>query len=425
MNEIDLSDPAVLRDPFTAYAAARERGPLARLLTPGFGSMWAVTRYDDARAMLADPRLELTAGTYLRPDVPEQCRKYMRTMQETDGPEHARLRRLASPAFTARRAAEFRPRIVPIVERLLDELPGHATGGAVDLVAHFARPLPIDVICELVGIDAADRATWREYGAAIAAGHGKAFAAAIPGIMRDAVAAVARRAAEPGEDLLSELVGIHAAGDDRLSDTELVTLVWHLVLAGQTPANLIANAVEALLSHPEQRAALPAGDLPAGGLPGGGLPGGGLPGGGLPGGGLPGGGLPAGGLADAVEELTRWCGPQLLSLPRFAREDTEIAGVPVGKGEPVTALLAGANRDPRAFTDPDRLDLRRPPGQAAHLGYAHGPHFCLGAALARVQTEVALAGLLRRFPGLAAVDGGAQRAPDPGTWRLTALGVTL
>jgi cytochrome P450 len=400
MNEIDLSDPAVLRDPFTAYAAARERGPLARLLTPGFGSMWAVTRYDDARAMLADPRLELTAGTYLRPDVPEQCRKYMRTMQETDGPEHARLRRLASPAFTARRAAEFRPRIVPIVERLLDELPGHATGGAVDLVAHFARPLPIDVICELVGIDAADRATWREYGAAIAAGHGKAFAAAIPGIMRDAVAAVARRAAEPGEDLLSELVGIHAAGDDRLSDTELVTLVWHLVLAGQTPANLIANAVEALLSHPEQRAALPAGGLPAGGLP-------------------------AGGLADAVEELTRWCGPQLLSLPRFAREDTEIAGVPVGKGEPVTALLAGANRDPRAFTDPDRLDLRRPPGQAAHLGYAHGPHFCLGAALARVQTEVALAGLLRRFPGLAAVDGGAQRAPDPGTWRLTALGVTL
>jgi cytochrome P450 len=388
--EIDLSDPAVLRDPFTAYAAARERGPLARLVTPGFGSMWAVTRYADARAMLADPRFELTAGAYLRPDVPEHCRKYMRTMQETDGPEHARLRRLVSPAFTARRAAEFRPRIVPIVERLLDDLPGHATGGAVDLVAQFARRLPIDVICELVGIDATDRATWREYGAAVAAGHGTAFAAAIPGIMRDAVAAVARRAIEPGADLLSELVGVHAGDDDRLSDTELVTLVWHLVLAGQTPANLIANAVEALLTHPEQRAAL----------------------------------APAG-LADAVEELTRWCGPQLLSLPRFAREDAEIAGVPVGKGDPVTALLAGANRDPRAFTDPDRLDLRRPPGQATHLGYAHGPHFCLGAALARVQTEVAVAGLLRRFPGLAAVDGGAQRAPDPGTWRLTALTVTL
>lgn len=106
--EVDLSDPTVLWDPFTAYGRARERGPLARLAVPGFGAMWAVTRYADAKAMLADPRFALNADSYPRPDVPEHCLRYMRTMQEMNGPDHARLRRLVSPSFTARRAAEFR-----------------------------------------------------------------------------------------------------------------------------------------------------------------------------------------------------------------------------------------------------------------------------------------------------------------------------
>lgn len=390
--EVDLSDPTVLADPFTAYGTARERGPLARLVTPGFGAMWAVTRYEDAKAMLADSRFELTAASYRRPDVPEHCLKYMRTMQEMDEPEHTRLRRLVSPSFTARRAAEFRPRITYIVDALLDDLANQADDAPVDLLACFARPLPIDVICELVGIPPEDRSTWRSYGAAIAAGHGPAFAQAIPAIMRDAVTALERRTREPGADLLSELIGIHTADQDRLSEVEPVTLVWHLVLAGQTPTNLIANAVEALLGHPDQLAALRGDDSL---MPG------------------------------AVEELTRWCGPQLLSLPRYARADADIAGIPIGTAEPVTAALACANRDPRVFTNPDRLDLRRPAGQPAHLGFAHGPHFCLGAALARVQTEVALTALLRRFPALALADGGARRVPDPGTWRLTTLLVTV
>lgn len=390
--EIDLSDPAVLKDPLTAYATARERGPLARLAAPGFGGMWAVTRHADAKTMLADPRFELTAGSFLRPDVPEHCLKYMRTMQETDGPEHTRLRQLVSPAFTARRAEQFRPRIERIAGTLLDDLARQHDGNPVDLLARFARPLPIDVICELIGIPPQQREAWRTYGVAVAAGHGPAFAQAIPAIMRDAQAAVARRTREPGRDLLSELTGIRAEDQDRLSETELVTLAWHLVLAGQTPTNLIANAVDALLAHPAQLAALRA-DTSL--------------------------------MPYAVEELTRWCGPQLLSLPRYARQSTKIAGIPVGEGEPVTAVLACANRDPRAFTNPDQLDLRRPPGQAAHLGYAHGPHFCLGAALARVQIQVALTALLRRFPALALAGRGAQRIPDPGTLRLTALPVTL
>jgi cytochrome P450 len=403
--EIDLTDPEVLRDPFSAYGRAREHSPLARILAPGFGPMWTVTRHEGARAMLSDPRFALNADSYMRPDVPEHCLAYMRTMQEMDGPEHARLRRLVSPAFTARRAAEFRPRIELIVENLLDNLSDHAEGGSVDLLRHFARPLPIDVICELVGIPEPDRPRWREYGAAVAAGWGQTFAEAIPGIMADAKAAVARRRDEPGPDLVSDLIRIQADDGDRLSDTELVTLVWHLVLAGQTPTNLIANAVETLLSHPDQLATLR--DDPS---------------------------L----MPRAVEELIRWCGPQLLTIPRYPQEDVEIDGVLVGKGEPITAAIVSANRDPRAFgelasrtgqlsADPDRLDVSRTAGSSGHLGFGHGPHFCLGASLARTQTEVALAALLRRFPDLAlavAADDVA-RVPDPGSWRLASLPVTL
>ncbi|KAA9156448.1 cytochrome P450 [Amycolatopsis acidicola] len=376
--ELELSDPEVLRDPIAAYGDARERGPLVRLRTPGFGAIVAATRYEEAKALLVDPRFERSADSYLRPDVPEHCLKYMRTMQEMEGPEHLRLRRLVSPSFTARRAQEFRPRIACIVDRLLDELPA---ADPVDLLPHFARPLLMDVICELVGIPAEDRAAWRTYGAAIASGRPREFAEAIPDIMRDAEAAVGRREREPGADLLSELIGF------QLSETELVTFVWHLVLAGQTPTNLVTNAVEALLRHPGQLAAVRA---------------------------------EPGLMPRAVEELTRWCGPQLLSVVRFAREEVEIGGMPVGKGEAVTAALAAANRDPRVFSDPLRLDVRR--DEVAHLGYGHGPHFCLGAALARVQTEVALTALLSRFPDLTLVD--APRVPDPGTWRLASLVVS-
>ncbi|WP_433256132.1 cytochrome P450 family protein [Streptosporangium sp. CA-135522] len=393
--EIDLTDPEVLRDPAAVYGRARERSPLARLLAPGMRPMWVLTRHEGARAMLGDPRFRLSADSFTRPaGIPEHCLAHMRTMQEMEGPEHTRLRGLVSPAFTARRTAEFRPRIEPIVDNLLDELPDHAEDGSVDLLAHFARPLPIGVICELVGIPEPDRPRWREYGAAVAAGWGQAFADAIPGIMEGAEAAVVHRRAEPGDDLISDLIRAQADDGDRLGDTELVTFVWHLVLAGQTPTNLIANAVDTLLRHPDQLAALRE---------------------------------DPGLMPQAVEELTRWCGPQLLTIPRHPREDVEMGGVLIREGEPVTAAIVSANRDPRVFADPDRFDIGRAPGAPGHLGYAHGPHFCLGASLARAQTEIALTALLRRLPdlALAGASHGAGHIPDPGTWRLAALPVTL
>lgn len=379
--EIDLTDPEVVRDPFTAYGRAREQGPVARVLVPGM-PMWALTRHDGARAMLSDPRFAITSGSFVGiPGVPDEYQPYLRTMSELDGPDHLRLRRLAAPAFTARRAAEFRPRIEPVVAALLDAL-----GEEADLLADFAKPLPMSVICELVGIPEADRPKWIEWGGHLAAGDVRRLGEAVPGIIDGARSALADARRNPRGDLLSELV--HASDDgDRLTDTELVTLVWHLVLAGQTPTNLIANAVPALLSHPEQLALLRADpEL----MPG------------------------------AVEELIRWCGPQLLTVPRYADEDVELHGVHIRKGEPVTAAIAAVNRDPRVFPDADRLDLTR--RAAGHLGFGHGPHFCLGSAHARVQTEVALAMVLRRHPDLA-LAAEPVRAPDPGTWRLASLRV--
>ncbi|WP_232660734.1 cytochrome P450 family protein [Pseudonocardia sp. TRM90224] len=390
--EIDLMDVAVLNDPFTAYERARAESPVARLGVPGFPVPFlALTRHEHAKALLADPRFQVNSGSFMPPPgIPEQCLAYMRTMSEREGPEHTRLRKLVAPAFTARRSGRFRPRIEAVVAQLLDDLPGNEQDGSVDLIAHFARPLPMDVICELVGIPEPDRPRWREYGAAVAAGIGTAFAEAVPGIVEGAKAAVERSRAAPGDDVLADLVRAHDEGD-RLTDVEMVTLVWHLVLAGQTPTLLIGNAVEALLTHPEQLATLRAEpDLMTG----------------------------------AVEELMRWCGPQLLTTPRFAQEDVDVDGVRIEQGSAVSAAIAAANRDPAAFTDPDRLDVRRGAGPAAHIGFGHGPHFCLGASIARVQTEVALDALLRRFPDLA-LAGEPTRAPDGGTWRLAELPVKL
>jgi cytochrome P450 len=393
--EIDLTDAAVLRDPFAVHGQARECSPLARLHVPGMPPMWGVLRHAEGRAVLSDPaRFALNPATFaFKPKVSDELQPYLQTMQEMEGPEHARLRRLVAPAFTARRAAEFRPRIEAIVEELLEDLCKHATDGPADLLAHLARPLPMAVICDLVGIPAEDRPRWREYGAAVAAGAGAALAAAIPGIIDGAKTAVAARRQEPLDDIVSDLVRAQAEDGDRLSDVELVTLVWQLVLGGQTPANLLANGVEALLTHPDQLAALRADPALA---------------------------------SRAADELMRWCGPQLLTFPRFTTQDVELAGVRISHGEPVVVVIAAANRDPRVFPDPDTLDVTRT-GSAGHLGFAHGAHFCLGASFARVQAQVALTALLRRAPGLALAvpPDEVQRASDGGTWRLASLPVTL
>ncbi|MEV4532675.1 cytochrome P450 [Asanoa sp. NPDC049518] len=379
--EIQLSDPDLMSDPFGAYGRVREQAAVATLVAPGL-RLWAVTRHAEARAMLGDPRFALGEESFQHLDVPEHCLPYLRTMQQTTGAEHARLRRLVSPEFSARRGTEFRPRLERIVDSLLDEVDRHIEpDGTVDLARHFTTPLPMEVICELVGVPVEDRPQWRVYGAAITAGHGADFVAAVPAIIEGAQAALAAKRATPGEDVISQL--LRSRDDDKLTERELVTFVWHLVLAGQTPASLIANAVPTLLDHPDQLAAFKDGNAPG-----------------------------------AVEELLRWCGPQLLTIPRQAREDVKLGGEVIPEGARVTAVLAAANRDPRVFTDPDRFDVHRSGNN--HLSFAHGPHFCLGAPLARVQTEVALTALFARYPNLTLAER-TERIPDPATWRLQTL----
>ncbi len=389
--EIDFTDPAALTDAPGVHGRARESSPVARLGIPGM-PMWAVLRHEQARAMLGDPRFELSRIRFQRPDMGPELEPYLRSLQEVDGAEHARLRRLVSPAFTPRRADALRPRIRRVVDALLDALP--IGDGPVDLVPGLAHPLPMAVICEVVGIAEDDRARWHSYGEVFATGRVDRIPEIVPAFVADAKAAVARRRAEPADDLLSDLVRAQAEDGDRLCDVEVVGLVWQVLLGGQTPTHLVANGLAALLTRPDQLAALRARpEL----------------------------------MPRAVEELMRFAGPQLLSFPRYAREDAEIDGVPIAAGDAVVASIVAANRDPRAFDDPETLDVTRAPGRAGHLGFAHGPHFCLGAALARVQAEVALAALLERSPELALAVPAAEVSyvPDPATWRLAALPVRL
>lgn len=391
--ELNMVDPEVMADPIAAYGRARERSPVIRLMAPGFGGIWAVTRHQDAKAVLNDPRLLMTADSWNQ-RVPEDIRPYMMTMSHMDGPDQTRLRKLALASFAARRAAARRPLVQRVTDRLLDELPGHAENGSVDLLRHFTQVLPAHVVGEVVGIPEQERGLWRKRISEMGAG-GVRYDEALRAVVQGAKDVIALRRKEPGDDLVSDLLRIQAEDSERISDTEMVTMVWHTVLAGQDNlANFIANSVVSLLAHPDQLAELR---------------------------------QDYGLMPRALEELMRWRPPLLLTAIRFAREDFELCGAPVRKGDSVVAIIASANRDPRAFSDPDRFDIGRPAGGSVQFGFGHGPHYCIGASLAFAESEVALTALLRRFPdlALAVAPQDVPRLPNPGSWHLTALPVTL
>ncbi|MFE0025422.1 cytochrome P450 [Amycolatopsis sp. NPDC059021] len=403
---VDLTDAELVRDPFTAYSRIRERAALAKAVVPGIEPMWLVTRYDDVKLVMSDPRfvssaaavpgaVDLREQLWRATGIPEEHFVYLKAgVSEVDGAEHARLRGLVTRAFTVRRVTELRPRIAELTERLLDELPGRAEDGVVDLLRHFAYPLPIAVICELVGIPEKDRPQWRDWSAALAAGFGPGVAEALAGMVDHVRVLLEFRRHHPADDLITGLVRAQAEDGDRLSDVEMIALVQNLVVAGhETTAHLLANGTAALLTHPDQLALLRADPAL---------------------------------LPKAVHELMRWCGPGLGTRMRYAAEDVEIGGELVRRGEAVMPVLAGANYDPREFATPERLDITRDPGRAeTHVGFGAGPHYCLGAALARQEAEIAFGALFRRYPGLAlAVEPEELRhGPNPGTWQLDALPV--
>ncbi len=373
-DELDLFGTAFDADPYATYARLREAGPAHRITARDGLYGWLVTRYDDARALLADPRL--SKDPRLAPadwqeagrGRPLEDRSGLGThLLTTDPPDHTRLRRLVSSAFTARRVEGLRGRIQEIADSLVDAI--EKRDGEVDLVAEFAAPLPVTVICELLGVPGGDRADFRRWTGDVISSdpdapdaRGEALAA-LYGFITDLIEA--RRAAG-GDDLLGALI---AAGDeqDRLTSAELVAMVFLLLLAGhETTVGLIGNGVLALLEHPAQLALLrERPDL----------------------------------LGAAVEEILRYDGPVEIATWRFTTEAVRVGGTEIPAGRPVLVALASADRDPDRFAEPDRLDIGR--ARPGHLAFGHGLHYCVGAALARVEGEVALGTLLRRLPDLA------------------------
>ncbi|WP_433275505.1 cytochrome P450 family protein [Pseudonocardia xinjiangensis] len=403
--EPDLMDPALIADPYGGYGRLREQAPVLRGRTMDGGSAWYVTRQADVRVVLGDPRFVNNPASVPGVEVsnvrekmledmlglpPELSRYVTTSILDTDGADHTRLRKLVSRAFTVRRVNDLRPRVEAITATLLDGLESPA-----ELIEQFAYPLPITVICELVGVPEADRPAWREWGVGLVSMDPKIF----PGVIREMVAHVqdliARRRAEPADDLLTALIQAQEADGDQLSDDELVTMVLTLVIAGhETTAHLLGNGIVALLTHPDQLDLLRRDPSlwPV-----------------------------------AVHELMRFCGPVHITRVRYATEDVDLGGVRIRAGEAVQAVLVSANFDPREYTDPERFDVtRRPVGRGeGHVGFGHGFHYCLGAALARQEGEVALRALFERFPDLALVNEEQEWAQLPGSRRLTRLPVRL
>jgi cytochrome P450 len=334
-----------------------------------------VVRYDEALAALNDPRLSkdmhtaLATGTNVVSEgLPGPA--FARHMLSVDPPDHTRLRRLVSVVFTPRRIEVLRPRVQTIVEDLLDDLAAEAPDGRVDLVAAFAFPLPFTVICELLGVPEPDRAALGRGLTALlvpistAAEYARAKEAsdAVVAILR---ALVAAKHAAPGNDLVSGLISARD-NDERLDTQELLSTIFQLIVAGHdTTTSLIGNSVVALLRNPTQLANLRA---------------------------------DPGKIAWAVEEFLRYDAPVPHSTFRYAIEPVDIGDVTIPVGAQVIICLAAANRDDDRYASPDTLDIARP--QAHHLAFGHGIHHCLGAALARMEGQIALESLLHRFPQL-------------------------
>jgi cytochrome P450 len=353
-------------DPYSVHARLRARRPVTPVVLPGGPGAWLITGYGEARAALADPRLSKhMPGWHPEPDSIFAALDLH--MLNSDPPDHERLRKLVNKAFTARRVERLRPRITAIAAGLLDDMQAGGRPGVrpeVDLLASFAFPLPITVICELLGVPAGDRDDFRTWSATIVANTAapEVFQAHATAMVRYFKALLAAKRREPADDLLSALI---AARDDEdsLSENELVSMAFLLLVAGhETTVNLIASGVLALLLNPAELARLRAEPALIGG---------------------------------AVEELLRYVNPVNHTTFRCAAEPVEIGGVRINRGDPVIVALSGANRDPARFGDPDRLDLGR--DSAGHLAFGHGIHYCLGAPLARLEAEIAISGLLARF----------------------------
>ncbi|MBW3571321.1 MAG: cytochrome P450 [Gemmatimonadetes bacterium] len=369
----NIADPRFKADPYPTYTRLREEAPVHRTALGRRRGAWLLTRYDDVDALLRDPRFAKNPANARGEGgggdamwMPPFLRPLARNMLDLDAPDHTRLRGLVQKAFTSRMVEAQRPRI----QALVDELLGRARrNGRIELVGEFALPIPLTIISELLGVPPADQQRFHRWTTRILSASGPAdLLALLPSVwmlFRYLRRLFAARRAEPRDDLITALVQAEEEGD-RLDEDELLGMVFLLLAAGhETTVNLIGSAALALLRHPDQAAALRADPSL---------------------------------IRTAVEELARFTSPVELATERYARDDLKLHGVRIRRGEMVLGVIGSANRDPAHFDHPDTLRLAREPNR--HLAFGIGAHYCLGAPLARLETQLAIGALLECAPGL-------------------------
>ncbi|RLU82307.1 cytochrome P450 [Streptomyces griseocarneus] len=349
-----------------SYEAARRSDGLLRVRLEHGEPAWLVTRYADARLVLGDRRFSRAAAA--AHDEPRRTPGRREPgLLGMDPPDHTRLRTLVSKAFTVHRVEKLRPTVRALAERLLDDMV--AAGPPADLVERFALPLPVAVICRMLGVPVEDEGRFRVWTDASLST--SALTSEQMAVTRDEFRAymsglIAAHRARPADDLMTALIEARDV-EDRLSELELIDLCDGLLTAGhETTASQIPNFLWTLLEHPEEFARLCAdpGLVPA-----------------------------------AVEELMRFVPIGVgASFARYATEDVEVGGTLVRAGEPLLVAVGAANRDALRFSEPESLDLGREGNQ--HLGFGHGVHHCLGAPLARLELQEALRAIVLRLPGV-------------------------
>ncbi len=372
---LNITSPEFKANPHPYYARLRAETPIRRLGRP---NIWIVTGYDEAALLLKDERFAQSSANALTPEQRARLPLFVklfntvlfkalnRSMIASDPPDHTRLRALVNKAFTPRLIEGMRPRIQRLADALLDAVKAR---GRMDLVRHYAYPIPTTVIAVMLGVPPKDRHHFNRWIKAMA------LAVTVPGLTKALPNVwmltryirniIQQRRSNPRDDLTSALVRVEEAGNV-LSEDELVAMIFLLLFAGfETTANLIGNGALALLQHPDQLERLR--QEPS---------------------------L----IKSAVEELLRFTSPVDLSTTRYAREDVPIAGVTIARGDAVLIAIGSANRDQRQFDKPDELDIAREPNK--HLSFGLGAHFCLGAPLARLEAQIAIDTLVRRLPDL-------------------------